>query len=424
MILPLYLGVSAALAPLLHWREARRMARAGVAPKRRGERFGRATALRPDGLLVWINAVSVGETLSVMRVIEALAAQGVPVLLTTTTATAADLAARRLPEGAQHQFAPLDTPAATRRFLQYWQPDLAISVESEIWPRQIRTMARSGVPQVLLNARVSDRSLKKWQRIPRAAGRVFASFTRIYAQTSHVAEGLGELSGAPERIRITGDLKASARPLPVDHAALEQLEGAIGQRKRWAAVSTHPGEEEIALAAHKCLLRDDPKALLILAPRHPERGADLANALSAGSWNFAQRSRGGGISPETQVYLADTLGELGLWFSLARGALIGASLTDRGGHNPFEAMPFGLPVIAGPYRSNFAAAYAEMHAAGAAMLLPEASPPPLAAALSALWDENEQSRMSAAARQFPLGDADLPLRIAQDVLALMEGETT
>lgn len=416
LALTLYRAISALLAGPLARRELARLERAGVDETRRLERLGTPTRPRPKGELVWVNAVSVGETISALGVIEALTQQGVGVLLTTTTATAAETAARRLPDGAMHQFAPLDTPGAVARFLDHWEPNLAVFVESDVWPRQLRAAKSRGLPVALINARLSKTSIRNWRLIRWSAKKVLRNFDRIYCQTAHTADALRPLLAPTTRLEVSGDLKASAAPLPTDQATLTRLRRAVGDRPVWAALSTHEGEEVTVAQAHLQVLRDNPQALLILAPRHPARGADLAEHLRAQGFRVAQRSKDQPLAPEVQIYLADTLGELGLWFALSPMAFIGASLIPKGGHNPYEALPFGTYVITGPHTRNFPQAYGLLTQAGAATRLADTHPESLRAALG---DLRQSPAQSAAIAQLPLGDPDLPGIIASELLDLM-----
>ncbi|PIE18355.1 MAG: 3-deoxy-D-manno-octulosonic acid transferase [Proteobacteria bacterium] len=412
LALALYRGLTGPAAPLLIARDAARLRRAGLAPDRIAERRGKASLARPAGApLIWINAVSMGESLSVQPVIAALCAAGAHVLLTTTTATAAQMAGDRLPEGAWHQFAPLDLPGPVTRFLDHWRPDAAVFVESDLWPRQILAAQARGIPLALINARLSQGSLRGWSAAPRSARRIFSAFDLVRVQTASTASALKRL-GAP-RAAITGDLKAVAAQPPVDPAAHAALSAAIGTRPLWLAASTHPGEEEACATAHPTL---PDEALLILAPRHPERGPEIAAQLSAQGWRTALRSTGALPDASTQIYIADTLGELGLFYSLAPLAFIGGSLVALGGHNPYEAAHFGTALLTGPNRSSFKAPYDALIEAGACVSVPDAAALP--AALRAALAPEALATMRAAHAGLPKPDPDLPQQIASDIMAL------
>ncbi len=364
-----YAGVTAVLAPVLHGLDARRMRRQGVPAARIAERRGAGGGPRPAGRLVWLNAVSVGEAVSVLALARLLGTAG-PVLITTTTATAARTVAARLPAGCLHRFAPLDTPGAVGRFLAHWRPDLAVLVESELWPRTIvRTHAR-GTPLAVINARLSDRSLARWRRLVPLARALLSRLDLLLAQDRRTAEGLVALGADPAATEAVGTLKTAADPLPADPAALDAARSATLDRPVWLAASTHPGEEAAVLAAHLALRRTRPGLLLILVPRHPDRGAAIAAAVPAG---LAVTRRAAGAAPGGDVYIADTLGELGLWYRLAPVAFVGGSLTDRGGHNPLEAVQLGCRAVTGPHVINFAEIYRDLAAEGSATAVPDAA---------------------------------------------------
>lgn len=362
-----------------------RRAAARVPAARGGEKRGIATLPRPDGPLIWIHAASVGESLSVLPLVAALRDAGPTVLVTTGTATSAALMAERLPAGALHQFAPLDSPVYVSRFLRHWRPDLLVCVESELWPVTLTMVDRAGIPRALVNARLSKGSLRNWQRFPATARSLFAPFRLVAAQTPDVAQGLAAL-GAPAP-RVTGDMKAVAAAPPADPQVLADLREAIGARPVWAAVSTHPGEEEIALSAHAIVRQAMPEALLILCPRHPDRG-DAVAALAP----MTRRSRGEG--PGGAVWLTDTLGETGLWYRLAPVTFLGGSLAPVGGHNPWEAARSGTTILHGDRVPNAAGAYAALDAAGAAESV---SAETLPGAVLALLQTPERARAMAAA---------------------------
>ncbi len=332
-------------------------------PTRRGERLGRAGMTRPEGRLVWVHAASVGETLSVLALIDRLIARGATVLLTTGTVTSAGIAAGRLPPGALHQYVPLDVATYIGRFLDHWRPDLAIFVESEIWPATIAELARRKVAQVLVNARISARSARRWGRfggIPRA---LFGRLTLALAQSPGDGERLVAL-GARE-VTVTGNLKFDGAPLSADAAELARLEQAIGGRPTWLAASTHPGEEAIAAEVHLALRDRVPGLLTIVAPRHPARGDELRAQLAARGLTVASRSLGEVPSAETDVHLTDTIGEMGLIYRLAPVAFVGGSLATRGGQNPIEPARLGRAVLHGPSTFNFTDIYRELDTAQA-----------------------------------------------------------
>jgi 3-deoxy-D-manno-octulosonic-acid transferase len=275
------------------------------------------------------------------------------VLVTTGTVTSAKLMTERLPGRAIHQYAPVDTPAAAKRFLAHWHPDVALFVESELWPNLLYRAGAQGAKLALMNGRMSERSFRGWRRAPRVAAALLSLFDVCLAQDSETASRLS-LLGAP-RVEVTGSLKADAPPLPADETKLAALKQAIGNRPVLLAASTHPGEDETLLPAQDKLRGDFPDLLTIIAPRHPERGADIA--MLCGSRPVSRRSEGHLPAAEMQVYVADTIGELGLLYRLSSFAFIGGSLIPHGGQNPLEPARLGCAVLTGPHTENFTQAY-------------------------------------------------------------------
>lgn len=330
--------------PILRRLLARRAKRGKEIPERLAEREGIPSCQRPPGRLVWVHVASVGETMSALPLIQVLVARGA-VLLTTGTVTSARLAQERLPEGAVHQFVPLDIPGWVARFLDHWRPDKAVFMESEIWPNLLEACDNRQIQRFLVNARMSAASSRNWRRLPSTARRLFSGFTAIHAQSAADAEQFRSLGA--ERVLEWGNLKFAAKPLPCEPESLLVLRAAI-TGPLWLAASTHAGEESFIFAAHQALLPDFPNLITILVPRHPERGAQVASLCAAAPRRaLAQKPVAG------QIYVADTLGELGLFFRLAPFTFIGNSLVDGGGHNVIEPAKLGRPVICGPSMENF-----------------------------------------------------------------------
>ena len=392
--------------PLFELALQRRARQAREDPARLAERRGRASAPRPAGALVWLHAASVGEALAVLPLLDALlgARPALQALLTTGTVTSARLMAERLPPRARHQFVPLDRPAAWRAFLDHWQPQLALLVESELWPNLILESRRRGVPLALINARISARSQRRWQRLPKVAAELLSALELCLAQSETDRERFGAL-GAPAVV-ATGNLKSVAAPLPAPAAALAALQDRIGARPVWLAASSHPSEDQLLLDAHRILLRDRTDLLTIVAPRHPERGAALAAWLRDQGVTVACRSLGALPDRACTLYLADTLGELGLFYRLAMVAFVGKSLVAGGGQNPLEAARLGCPVLFGPHMTNFAEAAAALLRAGAAREVADGGA--LAAAVAGLLaDPAARARMAERALAAAAGEADV-----------------
>ena len=374
VILPLYAAAAALGAPTLRLMLVRRLRRGREVAARLPERRGADPTPRPQGRLVWLHAASVGETISVLPVVAALAAAGAEVLITTGTVTSAALLAQRLPEmgladRVRHRFVPLDVPAWVARFLDHWQPDVAGFVESEIWPNMIAACRRRRIPMMLINARLSARSFARWRLARGTARALFAAFERAQAQSEADAERLRALG--VRAVSAPGNLKFAAPPLPADAAELARLRARLACRPVWLAASTHPGEEAIAAAVHAALAPTHCGLLTIIVPRHPERGAAIAAELR--SPRVTRRSLGEDPPAEAGIWLGDTMGELGLYIRLAQAVFIGKSLAGHGGQNPLEAARLGRPVAVGPHTGNFRDPVRALRTAGALAEVPDAA---------------------------------------------------
>ncbi|MGD0026104.1 MAG: 3-deoxy-D-manno-octulosonic acid transferase [Xanthobacteraceae bacterium] len=369
--LPLSLRVyqlaSLAAAPVAPRLLAWRLSRGKEHAARLGERRGEASLPRPGGPLIWVHGASVGEVLAVVPLIERIRAQDFAVLVTSGTVTSAALAEQRLPGGAVHQFIPLDAPQFVARFLDHWRPDLALFVESDLWPNLILACADRKIPMIMVNGRVSKRSFSRWQLIPGAIAALLARFDLCLAQSSADAQRYARL-GAP-RISSTGNLKLDVPAPPVDQSTLHRFNALIGLREVIAAASTHAGEETAIIAAHRRLRAKCPTLLTVIAPRHPARGQDIAEIANLAGLSVALRSRGELPKRTVDIYIADTLGELGLIYRIAPIVFMGGSLASRGGQNPIEAIRLGAAVVHGPHVWNFAEIYATLDEAHGAELI-------------------------------------------------------
>ncbi|WP_428410190.1 3-deoxy-D-manno-octulosonic acid transferase [Hyphococcus sp.] len=414
--LKIYRTVSRAGAPVASFALKQRLKAGKEDENRIGERRGEAGRPRPEGPLIWIHGASVGESLSVIPLVERLKA-GRPdynFLVTTGTVTSAKLMEERLPQGAFHQFIPLDHPDYVQAFLDHWRPDAALFVESEFWPNLILAARARAKFMALVNGRVSPRSFEDWKRQPNAIKFLLSSFDLIIAQDPQNAERLSILSG--RSIETYGNLKYAAPPLPGDETALENLKNQIGDRKRWLAASTHPGEEEPVLKAAKILKNEFPALLTIVTPRHPARGDEVAGLCAAHGLTCAQRSKDDAIAPDTDVYIADTLGELGLFYRLCEVSFVGGSLVDKGGHNPLEPARLGAAILHGPHVFNFVETYREMRRTGGAALTRNERE--IASAITRLFaDGKTRAAMTEAARQAAEAGAE---RILGEVCAKIE----
>jgi 3-deoxy-D-manno-octulosonic-acid transferase len=354
---------------------------------RRGERFGVAGKARPAGPLVWVHAASVGETVAAVPLIDRLTGLGSAVLLTTGTVTAAEVARRRLPSGAIHQFVPIDTPTSVARFLDYWRPGLALFAESELWPTMLRSIKRRALPLAVVNARMSERSFRSWSAVAPLARAVVGRAELFLAQTLADADRLKALGA--RRVVVCGNLKFDAPPPPADEAAVAALRQAIGDRPVLVAASTHRGEEAAVIAAHALIAFEGARLLTILAPRHPERGDQVAAEIAAAGLSYSRRSQGEPIDASTEVYLADTIGEMGLWYRLADFAFLGGSMVPHGGQNPIEPAKLQVPILHGGHVGNFRDVYDALVAARAVVPVEDAAS--LAAAVTRLIAAPEES---------------------------------
>ena len=361
MTLRAYRRVMSAATPLASLWLRRRLKRGKEIEERLGERYGLATIERPEGPLVWVHGASVGELNAVFPLIDKLREQQVRVLVTTGTVTSAEVAQRRLPEDVVHQFVPLDAPRFVYRFLSHWRPDLGIFVESDLWPNLILTSAKARIPLLLVNGRMSEDSFKAWRSLKRTATAILSKFDVCLAQSTLDAERYSEL-GVPV-VRVTGNLKLDVPAPPADDDKLAEMQQAVGERQIFVAASTHPGEEAAIIEAHRRIRKARPRLLTIIVPRHPERGMEvLQHAVAAGTRGML-RSRN--VTPDlrTDIYVADTLGELGLFYRLAHVVFMGGSIVEHGGQNPIEAAKLARPILHGPHVWNFADVYAALDAA-------------------------------------------------------------
>jgi 3-deoxy-D-manno-octulosonic-acid transferase len=332
--------------------------------ERAGERKCFAGRPRPNGRLVWLHGASVGETVSLLPIVARLCEKSLNVLVTSVTMTSADVLAHRLPPGALHQYAPFDTPLFTRRFLDHWRPDLALFAESELWPNAIIESRRRGIPLGLVNARMSERSLARWRRLPRTIAALTGCFDLCLAQSEIDAERYRFLGAYA--VTTAGNLKYDVPAPPADQVALASLKGMTAGRPMLLAASTHAGEEAILAQVHGELARRFPGLLTIIAPRHPERGGEAAAAVQAAGLRPALRSQRLGPDGSCDVYVADTMGELGLFYRLTPIVFMGKSLVPHGGQNPIEPAKLGAAILHGPHVHNFADVYATLDAAGGA----------------------------------------------------------
>lgn len=401
-----YRALAHTSAPLLRAFLHARARRGKEDRARLGERFGIASATRPAGPLIWLHAASVGESLSLLPLLRELRRRepGVALLVTSGTRASGDILARRLPPGVVHQYNPADHPVWVARFLDAWQPDLALYVESELWPNMLAMTQARGIPTGLLNARMSVRSYRNWRRLPGLIRPLMAGFRFCLAQNETQAARMAALGARDPK--PLGNLKFTAAPAAPDPDALAALRAALGTRPRWLAASTHPGEEAAAAQVHAELAPRFPGLITLIAPRHPGRGDEVARLLRARGLAVARRSAGDAITAATGVYLLDTLGELNLLYSVAEVAFVGGSLRPHGGHNPIEPGHMGCAILRGPDMHNFSEVIAELAALGGDRPVADAAELSIAVA-ELLADPDERTRAGACARTMAQRQGDL-----------------
>jgi 3-deoxy-D-manno-octulosonic-acid transferase len=353
MMLSLYRTATILGAPLILFYLNQRKAQGKEDPARFNERLGMVAAERPSGALIWLHAASVGESLSMLPLIEKLLKDrpSCHLMMTTGTVTSAKLMLERLPERAFHQYIPVDRPAYVRRFLKHWQPDIALWAESEFWPNIITETKARNIPMVLVNGRISPKSFAGWQRARGLIKTLLQCFTLCLGQSDNDVERLKILGSTNSK--NLGNLKFAVPALPTDEQTLAALKITIGNRPLWLAASTHPGEEEIIARVHHKLKTNHPGLLTVIVPRHPSRGEDILGSLQIMGMACALRSDGDPVRDDTDIYIANTMGELGLFFRLTDIAFMGKSLVPLGGQNPLEALRLDCAVLHGPHMMNF-----------------------------------------------------------------------
>jgi 3-deoxy-D-manno-octulosonic-acid transferase len=399
-LLSLYGLAGTAAFPFVGPYVAYRASRGKEDRQRRRERYGEAGQDRPLGPLIWVHAASVGETAAVIPLIERLVDVGIRVVLTTGTVTSAKIVEERLGNQVIHQYVPLDLKPAVERFLDHWQPDLAIIAESEIWPTTILALGKRRVPQVLVNGRLSDRSFKSWQKRPHLAEALFENLAYVVAQSDVDGERFRALGARP--VTVSGNLKLDTDPPPVDPRMHKRLTSQINGRDTWAAVSTHPGEEDIAGEVHAQLKNRHEGILTIIVPRHPERGDAVSAELAKRGLSVARQSLGQPVRPDVDVLLGDTIGDMGLYLRLTEIAFVGRSLAAQGGQNPIEPAMLDTAVLSGENVQNFRDTYHQLIEGGGARLVKDRDT--LARAVSYLLNNDAARHKMAAAAHATVED--------------------
>ena len=354
MFIKIYNALITVLYPLVIRRYIEKRKQKGKEDVNRfNERIGRPSMPRPEGKLFWLHGASVGESVSMLPLINKILEtySDAHVMVTTGTVTSADVMQKRLPERAFHQFIPIDNPIFTTRFVKYWQPDVALWFESEFWPAVLSSIKRKNIPLILINGRISNKTFKRWQQFDFVCKELLDCFNLCLGQSEEDAYRLRVL-GAKETLCL-GNLKYAGLPLPIDEKSKKDLVKQIGNRHFWLASSTHDDEEIRIAKVHKRMKDKFPDLLTIIAPRHPSRGEDIAQEINKIGLSTALRSKGEKITPQTDVYIANTIGEMGLWYDLAKIVFIGGSLIPHGGQNFIEPSRVRDAVVVGPHMHNF-----------------------------------------------------------------------
>tara|TARA_B100000315_G_scaffold257770_1_gene307657 strand:+ start:11613 stop:12905 length:1293 start_codon:yes stop_codon:yes gene_type:complete len=419
MMLSLYRLTTILGAPLIHYFLNQRKARGKEDPARFGERFGKSDMPRPAGPLYWLHAASVGESLSLLPLIDKLLADrpNCHLLMTTGTVTSAKLMQERLPDRAFHQYIPVDRPSYVKRFLDHWRPDISLWAESDFWPNMITEAQSRGIPMVLVNGRISPNSFAGWQRARSLIKTLLQGFTVCLGQSDEDVDRLNQLGS--KQSKNLGNLKFAVPALPADDQELASLKTLMGDRPCWLAASTHPGEEEIIAEVHKQLKATYSDLLTVIVPRHPTRGEDIAQALQRLDVNLALRSTNSPLTADTDIYIADTMGELGLFFRLTDIAFMGKSLVPLGGQNPLEALRLDCAVIHGPHMANFQWMSEQMLSDGCSFQVNDAAQ--LSDAVSLLLtDEAKKDHMIRQGRAFVDSQSQVTERVAGEIETILD----
>ncbi|MCY4300113.1 MAG: 3-deoxy-D-manno-octulosonic acid transferase [Aestuariivita sp.] len=370
LLLYTYRLFSCALEPIVRFVVSRKLGKQNVPKTRINERFGYASVPRPVGTLIWFHSASIGESLAILPLIEEILKYQprIKILITSNTASSAKIIADRVLTNCVHQFAPIDTPRALERFFLYWKPNAGVFIESEIWPNMLDIASSHNIQLGLVNALFSQRSIRGWTKFPRTCKFMINKFEFIVARNSIGLKNLRKLGACPKKLRQTLNLKAFAETLPVNALEFKNLSSQIGNRPIWVAGSIHNGEDEILLKAQSILTNYFPNSCLILVPRYSDLKRKIVSKSEKFNLKYSVRSESEPILPQTQVYIADTIGEMGLWYKLAPIVFLGGSLLENlNGHNPYEPSKFSTAILTGAYHTNFSEAFNQMIKIGCAI---------------------------------------------------------
>ena len=390
------------------------------------ERFGISEFARPEipngGKLIWFHGASVGETAIGLGIADSLRQKDPKLrfLFTSQTMTAANIIAKRMGKGDVHQYFPLDKKEYVKKFLDYWQPNAAIFLEGEIWVNMLMELSNREIPHFLLNARMTAKTINNWLKYKAVSCKLFSEFEYAHAANAIVAEALGEF-GYKGKVKC-GNLKTASKPLAINDDEVAQLKNTIGNRKVWLAASTHDGEDELVLKAQEILKISNTNALLIIAPRHIERTETIILQAQKLGLKVARRNNHQSPNEDIDVYLWDTMGELGNAFKISEVSLIcGSLVAGIGGHNPIEPAQINSAIISGGYVHNFADIYNDMELAQAAIIINHPTERDIALNISSLlFNDDQRGEMITNAANYLLDNQEIYHNVVKDIFELIE----
>jgi 3-deoxy-D-manno-octulosonic-acid transferase len=389
-------------------------------PNRINERRGQSPNIRPEGEVIWFHAASVGESIALLGLIENIVEERplTNILITTGTTASANLINTRLPKKTIHQYVPLDIGEFVRNFLDHWRPNLAVFTESELWPCLIATAHAKKVPLILINARISRKSFSKWKWLKGLVSSILSKFDIILCQDENTAKFIRKLSKSKIDPKVVGSLKESAPPLPFSEEDRSVISNQIGSRPIWLAASTHEREELMMAKAHEYARRFSRRLLLIIVPRHPNRGKKICSDLRNLGWQVSLRSGGEKINNYTEIYIADTFGEMGLWYRISSISFLGGSMTEVGGHNPFEPATLGSAILHGPHVWSAAEAYEELGKVKASLQVK--NPEELSQAIVDLLNPDTNASMAKSAWDLSSKEAEASSQALNEIFKILD----
>ena len=389
-------------------------------PSRINERRGQSPNIRPEGEVIWFHAASVGESIALLGLIENIVEERplTNILITTGTTASANLINTRLPKKTIHQYVPLDIGEFVRNFLDHWRPSLAVFTESELWPCLIATAHARKVPLILINARISRKSFSKWKWLKGLVSSILSKFDIILCQDENTAKFIRKLSKSKIDPKVVGSLKESAPPLPFSEEDRSVISNQIGSRPIWLAASTHEREELMMAEAHEYARRFSRRLLLIIVPRHPNRGKKICSDLRNLGWQVSLRSDGEKINNYTEIYIADTFGEMGLWYRISSISFLGGSMIEVGGHNPFEPATLGSAILHGPHVWSAAEAYEELGKVKASLQVK--NPEELSQAIVDLLNPDTNASMAKSAWDLSSKEAEASSQALKEIFKVLD----